>query len=152
MKKFFILIVFLSSACYAQDDIYKSCLKKTSIAIYSAQKSMLVSNMNDLNGKFAKSILLQSNSIQLFGKNDLKLSICYALAARELAIEIVQEIKKNSNIDPYYQILPEEKQLNSSCLELNEMLLNGKRNFPYYSERDKDFLDPLGIKNYIEVK
>ncbi|NVO04379.1 MAG: hypothetical protein HXX09_16920 [Bacteroidetes bacterium] len=151
MKKFLILFILLSTACFAQDDVYKSSIKKTSIAIYSAQKNMLASNSNDVNGKLAKAILFQSNSIKYYKEKDNALSSCYTLRAREMAIEIIQLLTQNKKDDPYFQITLEEKGLNLNCLGGDQLYLKGKSSFPDYSGFDKDFLDPLSIKKYIDV-
>jgi hypothetical protein len=146
-----ILFLFIFNA-YSQEDAYKNCIKRTTIAVYKAQKQMLAGQSTEVKGKLAKAILLQSNAIKYYGDQNKSLSVCYSLLARQYAIEIIQLLSADNKVDAFYQITKEEKDLAANCLGDEQLYKQGKSNFANYSESDKDFLDPSTLSKYIEIK
>lgn len=149
---FSIVLLFSVYSSRAQTDDYKNCLIRTNIAVYKAQKQMVANHSNDIQGKLAKIIILQSNAVYYLEGQNKAMSICYSLLARKYALGIIQLLSTDNKVDPVYSISEEEKKLSGDCLTEDQLLKQGKNNFPNYSENDKDYLDPLVLSKYLDIK
>src|ERR1035437_7926470 len=86
-----VLILFVFKL-YSQDDVYKSCIKRTDIVVYKAQKQMLATHSKEAHGKLAKAVLLQSNAIKSYQDQNKTMSVCYSLLARQYDLDIIQSL------------------------------------------------------------
>jgi len=138
------LFFFSALASLAQDDAYKAMLKRTSVAIHKAQKTMLSKGKTEVGGNLAKAVLLQSHAVKLYEEKKQSRAVCGSAQARELAAAIIKDL--NGKADTFYLVSEEEKKLLTECPNEAELLKESKIAFKNLSSTtDKDYADPQSL-------
>src|SRR5579872_6745599 len=137
----FPLLFLFAITCFGQDDMYRTFLNRTSVAIHKAQKTMMATGKTDAGGKLANAVLLQSHAIKLYQQKKQTLAACSSAQARELAALIIKEL--NGKVDAFFQLTDDEKKLLSGCADEKELLKEGKNSLKELSMKtDKDYASP----------
>lgn len=140
-----------SFTSFSQDDACKAFLKHTSVVIHKAQKQMIFAGKTDAGGMLAKSVLLQSNAVKLYGQKNEALATNSSAKARELAAGVIKNMGGKENA--YYLISDEEKKLISDKTGETDLLKAAKKSLANLSENDKDYSDPKSLNsNNIDIK
>jgi len=131
-------------ASFAQDDAYKLFLKRTSVAIHKAQKTMLANNKTDVGGKLAKAVLLQTHAVKLYAQKKQGHAVCSSSYARQLAAQIIKDLTGKD--DALYAVADEEKKLMSGCSTETEIIKESSTGLKTMSTAsDKDYTDPKSL-------
>jgi hypothetical protein len=149
---FAILSILVSFSLSAQDDVYKAMLKRTSVAIHKAQKTMIASKTTDVGGKLAKAVLLQSHAVKLYEQKKQGEAASNSALARELASGIIKEL--SGKTDAFFVITDEEKKLITESKSENELLKEGKNSLKEFAGKsDKDYSTPSSLNtSNIDIK
>lgn len=133
-------------ASLAQDDAYTVLLKRTSIAIHKAQKTMLATSTPDVGGKLAKAVLLQSHAIKLYEQKKQNRAACSSAQARELAAAIIKDL--SGKVDAFYLVSDEEKKMLTDCPNEAALLKESEIALKNISDAtDKDYSNPNSLNN-----
>ena len=139
-------------ASFAQDDAYKLFLKRTSVAIHKAQKTMLAKNQMDVGGKLAKAVLLQTHAVKLYEQKKQGHAACSSSYARQLAAQIIKGLTGKDDV--LYSLTDEEKKLLNGCSTEAEAIKESSADSKTMSTAiDKDYTDPKSLnKTNIDPK
>jgi hypothetical protein len=153
LLSFFTALSFLVSfSLSAQDDACKAMLKRTSVAIHKAQKTMIASKTTDVGGKLAKAVLLQSHAVKLYEQKKQGEAASNSALARELASGIIKDL--SGKTDAFFAITDEEKKLITETKSETELLKEGKNSLKEFAGKsDKDYSSPASLNNTnIDIK
>jgi hypothetical protein len=139
------IILMFPSLLFAQSpDAYKKFINKSTIVVYQAQKTMIATHTNDVNGKLAQLFILQMNAVASFNKGDLPLAAGFSNMARQNALEIIASL--GGKQDGFYDITIEESELFKNSPDKIELKVQARKAFPLLSEKDQDYILPGSIE------
>lgn len=103
---------------------------------------MIVAGKNDVDGKLAQAVLLQTYANKLYNSNKQGNAACASLEARRLAFEIGKDIN-HPKTQPA-QSTEEEKRLAANCTSTKILLAESKKELKL-SGNDKDYMNPASL-------